>query len=80
MNIFDLTYLDVSVISSSCIGVDSGDTIRVPKAGNSGRRGVQPGNLFIKLKVCLSLIFRSLMTGAELGDKLYSVHDQIIIQ
>ncbi|KAM7514523.1 hypothetical protein LguiA_004106 [Lonicera macranthoides] len=30
-------------------GVDSEDTIRVPKAGNSGGRN-QPGNLFIKLK------------------------------
>ncbi|GAB2271371.1 hypothetical protein Dimus_006211 [Dionaea muscipula] len=32
-------------------GVDSGDTIRVPKAGNAGGRGIQPGNLYIKLKV-----------------------------
>ncbi|KAF3626319.1 putative salicylate O-methyltransferase-like [Capsicum annuum] len=32
-------------------GVDSGDTIRVPKAGHAGRRGMQPGSLFIKLKV-----------------------------
>ena len=31
------------------LGVDSGDTIRVPGAGNGGR-GSQPGNLFIKLK------------------------------
>ncbi|CAK9149021.1 unnamed protein product [Ilex paraguariensis] len=31
-------------------GVDSGDTIRVPKAGNAGRRGIQPGSLFIILK------------------------------
>ncbi|GFS43981.1 DNAJ heat shock family protein [Actinidia rufa] len=31
-------------------GVDSGDTIRVPKAGNSRRRGAQPGSLHIKLK------------------------------
>jgi hypothetical protein len=29
--------------------VDSGDTIRVPGAGNGGR-GSQPGSLFIKLK------------------------------
>lgn len=31
-------------------GVDSGDTIRVPRAGNAGGR-IQPGSLFIKLKV-----------------------------
>jgi DnaJ-class molecular chaperone len=30
--------------------VDSGDTIRVPEAGNSGPRGSQPGWLYIKLK------------------------------
>ncbi|CAA6673168.1 unnamed protein product [Spirodela intermedia] len=41
--------VDVSIPA----GVDSGDTIRVPKAGNSGQRGVQPGNLFIKLKAIL---------------------------
>ncbi|KAK3023267.1 hypothetical protein RJ639_044433, partial [Escallonia herrerae] len=33
-------------------GVDSGDTIRVPKAGNAGGR-IQPGNLLIKLKALL---------------------------
>lgn len=32
-------------------GVGSGDTIRVPQAGNAGRQGVQPGNLYIKIKV-----------------------------
>ena len=32
------------------LGVDSGDTIRVPKVGNAGGRGVEPGNLYIKLK------------------------------
>ncbi|KAK3030171.1 LOW QUALITY PROTEIN: hypothetical protein RJ639_039648, partial [Escallonia herrerae] len=39
-------------------GVDSGDTIRVPKAGNAGGR-IQPGNLLIKLKALLpfSLVF-----------------------
>ncbi|XP_060217884.1 chaperone protein dnaJ 1, mitochondrial isoform X2 [Lycium barbarum] len=34
-------------------GVDSGDTIRVPKAGHAGRRGMQSGCLFIKLKAIL---------------------------
>ncbi|KAL5992609.1 hypothetical protein ACLOJK_013528 [Asimina triloba] len=38
-------------------GVDSGDTIRVPKAGNSGGQGVQPGNLHIKLKVAKDPVF-----------------------
>lgn len=33
------------------LGVGSGDTIRVPKAGNAGGRGIQPGNLYIMLKV-----------------------------
>ncbi|XXG61120.1 hypothetical protein AAC387_Pa04g2854 [Persea americana] len=38
-------------------GVDSGDTIRVPKAGNSGRRGGHPGNLIIRLKVAKDPVF-----------------------
>ncbi|ESR47136.1 Chaperone protein dnaJ 1 [Citrus sinensis] len=38
-------------------GVDSGDTIRVPEAGNAGGRGRQHGNLFIKLKVADDPIF-----------------------
>ncbi|XP_028072490.1 chaperone protein dnaJ 1, mitochondrial isoform X2 [Camellia sinensis] len=38
-------------------GVDSGDTIRVPKAGNAGRQGTQPGSLHIKLKVAEDPIF-----------------------
>nr|POF06148.1 chaperone protein dnaj 1, mitochondrial [Quercus suber] len=37
-------------------GVDSGDTIRVPGAGNGGR-GSQCGNLFIKLKVAADPVF-----------------------
>ncbi|XP_078157310.1 DNAJ heat shock family protein isoform X1 [Carex rostrata] len=32
-------------------GVDSGDTIQVAEVGNNGRKGVNPGNLFIKLEV-----------------------------
>ncbi|XP_031121099.1 chaperone protein dnaJ 1, mitochondrial isoform X1 [Ipomoea triloba] len=38
-------------------GVDSGDTIRVQRAGHAGRRGMQPGNLFIKLKVDEDSVF-----------------------
>lgn len=38
-------------------GVESGDTIRVPDAGNAGARGSRPGNLFIKLKVADDPIF-----------------------
>ncbi|KAG8377389.1 hypothetical protein BUALT_Bualt08G0027900 [Buddleja alternifolia] len=34
-------------------GVDSGDTIRVPKAGNAGGWGSSSGSLFIKLKATL---------------------------
>ncbi|KAK0576616.1 hypothetical protein LWI29_020582 [Acer saccharum] len=37
-------------------GVESGDTIRVPEA-NSGGRGSQPGNLYIKLKVAKDPVF-----------------------
>lgn len=37
------------------LGVDSGDTIRVPEAGNAGGRGHQHGNLFIKLKAWFTL-------------------------
>lgn len=37
-------------------GVDSGDTIRVPGAGNGGGK-IQPGSLFIKLKVAKDPIF-----------------------
>ncbi|XP_028550198.1 chaperone protein dnaJ 1, mitochondrial [Dendrobium catenatum] len=39
-------------------GVDSGDTIKVPKAGNQGRRGVLPGDLHIKLQVAKNPIFK----------------------
>ncbi|XP_043692153.1 chaperone protein dnaJ 1, mitochondrial isoform X2 [Telopea speciosissima] len=45
-------------------GVDSGDTIRVPKAGNGGGRGVQPGTLHIILKVDKDPIF--LRDGADI--------------
>ncbi|OAY23253.2 chaperone protein dnaJ 1, mitochondrial isoform X1 [Manihot esculenta] len=38
-------------------GVDSGDTIRVPEAGNTGGRGHQPGNLFINLKIADDPVF-----------------------
>ncbi|KAI3939756.1 hypothetical protein MKW92_042143 [Papaver armeniacum] len=34
-------------------GVETGDTISVKNAGNSGGRGVQPGNLYIKLKAII---------------------------
>lgn len=39
-------------------GVDSGDTIRVPEAGNSGGRESHPGNLIIKLKVAEDRVFK----------------------
>ncbi|GAA0142256.1 chaperone [Lithospermum erythrorhizon] len=38
-------------------GVDSGDTIRVPKAGNAGGRGKLPGNLYINIKVGQDTLF-----------------------
>ncbi|KAJ4956485.1 hypothetical protein NE237_013268 [Protea cynaroides] len=52
------------VIVTIPAGVDSGDTIHVPKAGNSGGRGVQPGTLYIKLKVDKDPIF--LRDGADI--------------
>ncbi|KAK6938106.1 DnaJ domain [Dillenia turbinata] len=38
-------------------GVESGDTIRVPKAGNAGRGGALPGNLYIRIKVSKDSVF-----------------------
>lgn len=38
-------------------GVDSGDTIRVPKAGNAGRGGAQTGTLHIKIKLAENQVF-----------------------
>lgn len=38
-------------------GVGSGDTIRVPEAGNTGGRGSRSGNLFINLKVADDPVF-----------------------
>ncbi|KAL5558561.1 hypothetical protein UlMin_034772 [Ulmus minor] len=38
-------------------GVESGDTIRVPGAGNIGGQRSEPGSLFIKLKVAKDPIF-----------------------
>ncbi|KAJ0984681.1 hypothetical protein J5N97_003037 [Dioscorea zingiberensis] len=45
-------------------GVDSGDTINVPKAGNSGGQGVLPGNLYIKLRVMKDPVF--IRDGADI--------------
>ncbi|KAJ0024562.1 hypothetical protein Pint_08412 [Pistacia integerrima] len=44
-------------------GVDSGDTIRVPDAGNAAGRGSQPGNLFIKLKATSFTLFFLCLIG-----------------
>ncbi|XP_027094327.2 chaperone protein dnaJ 1, mitochondrial-like isoform X2 [Coffea arabica] len=38
-------------------GVDTGDTIHVENAGNAGRHGLEPGSLFIKLKVTEDPLF-----------------------
>ncbi|KAG0499580.1 hypothetical protein HPP92_004271 [Vanilla planifolia] len=38
-------------------GVNSGDTIKVPKAGNQGKRGVFAGDLHIKLQVAKDPVF-----------------------
>ncbi|KAJ3695843.1 hypothetical protein LUZ60_001220 [Juncus effusus] len=32
-------------------GIDEGDVIKVHEAGNSGRKGINPGNLFINLQI-----------------------------
>lgn len=42
--------------------MDSGDTIRVPGAGNGGR-GTQPGSILIKLKAQFYLFIISLTLG-----------------
>ncbi|XP_068637227.1 chaperone protein dnaJ 1, mitochondrial isoform X2 [Aristolochia californica] len=47
---------DVKVVIPA--GVESGDTIRVLGAGNSGGRGFHSGNLYIKLKVSEDPIFK----------------------
>ncbi|KAF4400152.1 hypothetical protein G4B88_019361 [Cannabis sativa] len=39
------------------VRIDSGDTIRVPGAGNTGGQGSEPGTLYIKLKVAKDPIF-----------------------
>lgn len=62
-------------------GVDSGDVIRVPNAGNTGGRGMHPGNLIIKLQVAddrlfsregadIYLDYSITFTQAILGDKV----------
>ncbi|XP_019459022.1 PREDICTED: chaperone protein dnaJ 1, mitochondrial isoform X1 [Lupinus angustifolius] len=38
-------------------GVDSGDTIHVPEAGNAAGRGGRPGSLYIKIKVAEDSVF-----------------------
>ncbi|KAL3617848.1 hypothetical protein CASFOL_038169 [Castilleja foliolosa] len=58
-------------------GVASGDTIRVPKAGNSGGRGRSSGNLFIKLKVAEDPIFSR--HGADLYVDTYISFTQAIL-
>ncbi|KMS94908.1 hypothetical protein BVRB_014210 isoform B [Beta vulgaris subsp. vulgaris] len=45
-------------------GVDSGDTITIPKAGNSGGLGAISGNVYIRLKVADDPIFTR--NGADL--------------
>lgn len=57
-------------------GVDSGDTIHVPKAGNQGGR-VHPGNLYIKLKVANDPVF--LRDGADIYVDTYISFTQAIL-
>lgn len=58
-------------------GVDTGDTIHVPKAGNAARRGFQPGNLFIKLKVTEDPVFAR--DGADLFVDCYITFTKAIL-
>lgn len=53
------------------LGVDSGDTIRVPEAGNSGERESQPGNLIIKLKAKSTYIFLQLILYCKCNCTLF---------
>ncbi|XP_062228459.1 chaperone protein dnaJ 1, mitochondrial-like [Phragmites australis] len=48
-----MKYVNVTIPA----GVDSGDTIHVPEAGNSGGLGAQPGSLYIKLQVAIDPVF-----------------------
>ncbi|KAK3131958.1 hypothetical protein QOZ80_6AG0513880 [Eleusine coracana subsp. coracana] len=48
-----MKYVNVSIPA----GIDSGDTINVPGAGNSGGRGAQSGSLYIKIKVASDPVF-----------------------
>ncbi|KAL6605951.1 hypothetical protein ACP70R_041604 [Stipagrostis hirtigluma subsp. patula] len=48
-----MKYVNVTIPA----GVDSGDTIHVQGAGNSGGLGAQPGSLYIKLKVASDPVF-----------------------
>ncbi|KAF6166795.1 hypothetical protein GIB67_005671 [Kingdonia uniflora] len=61
IKLLDLLKLD---LSEYWAGIESGDTIRVPKAGNSGGRGVHPGGLYIMLKVAKDPIFQR--NGADI--------------
>ncbi|XP_010227852.1 chaperone protein dnaJ 1, mitochondrial isoform X2 [Brachypodium distachyon] len=48
-----MKYVNVTIPA----GVDSGDTIHVPEAGNSGGHGALPGSLYIKLRVASDPVF-----------------------
>lgn len=56
----DVKHVNVTIPA----GVDSGDTIHVPKAGHHGGLGLRPGNLYIKLQVEKDPVFRR--DGADL--------------
>ncbi|PIA51973.1 hypothetical protein AQUCO_01000089v1 [Aquilegia coerulea] len=58
-------------------GVESGDVIRVPQGGNSGGRGVQSGNLYIKLKVAMDPVFQRV--GADIYVDSYISFTQAIL-
>ncbi|KAH6764982.1 DNAJ heat shock family protein [Perilla frutescens var. frutescens] len=58
-------------------GVDAGDTIRVPKAGNSGGWGNTSGDLHIKLKVAEDPVFSR--KGADLYVDKYISFTQAIL-
>lgn len=68
-----MKYVNVTIPA----GVDSGDTIHVPEAGNSGGHGALPGSLYIKLRVASDLVF--VRDGADIHvDKKISFTQAIL--
>ncbi|MED6181247.1 hypothetical protein PIB30_017637 [Stylosanthes scabra] len=53
------------VVANALKGVDTGDTIHTPEAGNTVKRGARSGSLYIKIKLGLSGFFDAVVIGGE---------------